>query len=92
MEATRYRNRRVKQKELNVTRTNVLPVVAIITGISVTVIGAILFAAFGLPKNISSRPERVSGPIVLSIGIIITMIAAGMAIKAKQRDRVKSIT
>ena len=88
MEAGRYRTRaRREAATMKVTRSTMPQLLGIICGISVTVVGCILFAAYGLPEDTSKHPKRLAGPIALGVGLFICVCAMLYALKVQREQK-----
>ena len=92
MEAARYHNRdRRSDVQLAVTNKTLPGILVLVLGLCIVIAGIILFAAYGLPDNVSQNPKTISGPITVSAGVLVCLLGAFITRKLRiQKQAVSS--
>ena len=89
MEAARY-NKRVEGRadvKLKVTNKTLPGILLIVIGIVIIIIAIMMFAAFGLPKDVSQRPKELAGPITVAIGSSTCIVGIVLTLKWRKQQR-----
>ena len=77
--ARHYRDRRPDAKVSSSTKS--LPgLIVISVGMAMLVAAVVMLAIFGLPKDISNKPEQLAGPIVAAAGGLVCLIGICCAV------------
>ena len=85
MDTRRYQQTRSQRSDVTLSSRNLPALVLISLGVLCLVVGVVLIAAFGLPKDVSEKPQQVSGPITGGVGLVFIAIGAVLAIGVKKR-------
>ena len=85
MDTRRYQQTRSQRSDVTLSSRNLPALVVISLGVLCLVVGVVLIAAFGLPKDVSEKPQQVSGPIAGGVGLVFIAIGAVLAIGVKKR-------
>ena len=90
MEVRRYRK---KADDTNIAVSNqTLPAFLIlILGVVISIVGIILFAAFGMPNDVLRSPKQLSGPSVLALGLLLSVGAIMYAVRLN-KPKIRTVT
>ena len=87
MDVRRYHNRDTTDTPVALSNKTLPGLVVLAIGIIIVITGLILLAAFGVPKDISTNPEKLSGVVALGVGVVISVIGVIMSIVLRKRAR-----
>lgn len=95
LDTRRYRERQAQQANMNIISSSIPGLVIISIAVLVIIVGIILMASFGVPKKPYSENlgvKKLSGPVTMGVGVLLTIIGICVAVTLKKGRKKKGLT